>query len=114
MDISAVDTRSMLNSFPVPAMLVDADHHIIDANAWMIRDTLETDDHCWFSCYQLVHERSEPVDGCPLTKAARTGRACEAVIADERNGRLKVSVTPLELSTGAGSRVFLHLVLPLT
>lgn len=114
MDISAVDTRSMLNSFPVPAMLVDAEHHIIDANAWMIRENLETNDHCWFSCYQLVHHSSQPVEGCPLTEAARTGRACEAVISDDINGRLKVSVAPLQLSTGEGSKVFLHLVLPLS
>lgn len=112
MDLAGIDTRSLLNSLPMPAMLLDRRHHILDANTLMARDFIGEDEGCWFSCYTLVHGTDGPVPDCPLVEAVATGRPTERVVKDQVNGLLRVSISPLDLTSNGDGKVYLHLVQP--
>lgn len=112
MDIAGVEPRALLNAFPMPAMLLDGRHHILDANTLMAREFIGEDRACWFSCYTLVHGTDKPVLDCPLVEAVATGRPAERIVTDNVNGRLRVSISPLDLTANGSGKVDLHLVQP--
>lgn len=108
MRICEVDTRSLLNSIPYPAMLLDSNHKIIDANTLMAREA-ECDGAC-LDCFSVVHHAEEPVHDCPLVESVATGKLEVSVINDEARGRIRVAVSPLDATRDTGERVYLHVM----
>lgn len=109
MDLSSIDARALVNAIPFPAMLIDSQHRVLDANTWMVRD----EDHrhaCIVACYELVHDTDAPITDCPLDLATVSGHPEVRTVSDDRNGRVTVTVTPLAFRSDRGLPVFLHVI----
>lgn len=111
MDLSNIDTRALVNSIPYPAMLLDSQHRILDANSWMVREA-DRQHACMVACYELYHGRPTPIRDCPIDVAAVSGCIEEKVIDEPGVGPVRVTVSPLMFRSDRGLAVFLHVISP--
>lgn len=101
-----IDSGALLNALPFFAMVLDADHHVVQANTCFAREVVSAG-ACPLGCYS-----AEPHPHCPLSDAVRTGRPAECVIADERCGDVRISVYPLGAVGPGGENLYLHFARP--
>jgi len=100
-----------LEDYPYFAMVLDGRHNVIAANSYFLETAGHDLGECPIACYQVIHA-DEPHPDCPLAVAARTHSSIVSHIDDERLGRLRVEVTPLDLRGVDGVPLFLHLAGP--
>ncbi|HEY5113535.1 MAG TPA: PAS domain-containing protein, partial [Coriobacteriia bacterium] len=78
----------ILEALPFYAMLVDEQHHILEANS-AVRGQLGLDPKAIVGkyCPTVVHGLDQPWYACPLEEAAVTGQAVEREAFDQESGR---------------------------
>jgi PAS domain S-box-containing protein len=106
----------LMDALPFYVMLVDEDHHILQANRAVTAQLgVDPQDIVGKYCPAAIHGLNEPIDGCPLEEAARKKRAVEREIFDTASGRwVRSAIYPTKGSTGDGKRVFFHMVTDIT
>ena len=110
------DYRVIFSLLPVPALLVDEHHRIVEHNEGF------ADEYCrgfveahGSSCPLVVHGQEEPVPACPLEDALETGKPAFAEVFDPKTGRwLESTVVPTGQTGGDGARIFLHTIADIT
>jgi PAS domain S-box len=106
----------LLEAFPFYVMLVDEEHHILQANR-AVRGALGVDSKAIVGkyCPSVVHGLKQPIDSCPLEEAAITNEAVEREIFDPASRRwIRSSIYPTGGSTAAGKKVFFHMITDIT
>jgi len=107
-----LELSDILDAFPFYVMLVDEEHHILQANS-AVRGALGVDPQAIIGeyCPLVVHGLDKPIDECPLEEAAQTNQAVEREIFDPASKRwIRSSVYPTKGSTADGKRIFFHMV----
>ena len=99
-------------------MLVDEDHHILQANE-AVRSQLgvERKDIIGTFCPKTVHGVDGLFEGCPLEEAvaANGKKPVERDLFDENSGRwLRSGIYPTTACTKNGKKIFFHMVLDIT
>lgn len=108
-----IDAQMLLNALPFFAMIIDADHHVLEANTLFVRECADRSDTCPISCYPIVHGTRHPHPDCPLVESVRTGAPVVREIIDPLRGGLLVSVYPMGPHPVTGVELFLHFAQPL-
>jgi PAS domain S-box-containing protein len=106
----------ILDSLPFYVLLVDADHHIIDANQATYKQLgVKREEIIGQYCPAVIHDMDHPFSGCPLEEAVEKNRAVERELFDEKTKRWFVSsMYPTRAFTEQGKRVYLHVVFDVT
>jgi putative nucleotidyltransferase with HDIG domain/PAS domain S-box-containing protein len=101
----------LLDALPFFAMLVDAEHTILQANAAVAKNFgVAQASLAGRSCLDAIHGLDHPFPGCPLEEARGSGCSNESVLFDAEHGTwLKSSVYSTKTSTPEGRRIFVHL-----
>ena len=106
----------LLEAFPFYVMLVDEEHHILQANN-AVRGALGVDSKAIVGkyCPLVVHGLDQPIDNCPLEEAVGTNEAVEREIFDPASRRwIRASIYPTGGSTADGKKVFFHMITDIT
>lgn len=101
----------LLDALPFFAMLVDAEHTILQANAAVAKNFgVAQASLAGRSCPDAIHGLDHPFPGCSLEEARGSGFSNESVSFDAEHGTwLKSSVYPTTTSTPEGHRIFVQL-----
>jgi len=101
----------VLDALPFFALLVDAQHTILQANAAFEKNFGVTPASLAGKyCPNAIHGLDHPFPGCPLEEACSSGCSKERVLFDAEHGIwMKSSVYPTTTSTPEGHRIFVHL-----
>ena len=97
-------------------ILVDEDHHILQANA-AVREQLglTPEEIVGKYCPKVIHGSDEPWYACPLEEAAETGQAVEREVLDRATGRwVRSAIYPTAGLTPDGRRIYFHTVADIT
>jgi len=106
----------LLEAFPFYVMLVDEEHHILQANS-AVRGALGVDSKAIVGkyCPLVVHGLNRPIDDCPLEESVITNEAVEREIFDPASGHwIRASIYPTGGSTADGKRIFFHMITDIT
>lgn len=103
--------EAVLCGFPYSTMILDAEHHVVLANEVFYELTSTGVGEQHVVCNEQMHTGGVIPDICPLDECARTGLAAVHDI-DTVLGRMRVSVYPLAVRTGANKPLFLHVTQP--
>jgi CheY-like chemotaxis protein len=106
-----LSVEAVLRGFPYPTMILDAEHHVLLANGAFYDSTGTGIGDCYIMCNEQMHEDSQVPFTCPLDRCAHTHEPAEETI-DTVLGKLRTSVYPLAISTGAGEQLYLHVTQP--
>lgn len=106
-----MSVEAVLQGFPFPTMILDADHEVLLANGAFYEATKTGIGECYVRCMDHLHEDGQIPPECPLEEAVRTGQNAERTI-ETVFGKLRVSVYPLTIETGAGQQLYLHVTQP--
>jgi PAS domain S-box-containing protein len=91
-----LNVSDILEALPFYVMLVDEQHHILQANN-AVREHLglKPEDIVGRYCPEVVHGLKEPWYACPLEEAVEKGQAVEREALDEKSGRwIKSAIYP--------------------
>jgi PAS domain S-box-containing protein len=110
------DIQDIIDALPFYVLLVDEDHHILEANSAVYRQFgLRREDILGAYCPAVIHGLNHPFPGCPLEEASKNNQAVERELFDSESGRWVISaVYPIEGATRNNRRVFLHIVTDIT
>lgn len=100
--------QAILESFPQPAMVLDAHHRVWLANGAFYQAAGAAIDGCFVDCAQAMHGADGIPEGCPLEESKRVGGPAEREIDIRPLGTLRVSVYPLDRRTPDGLEMYLH------
>ena len=91
------------NALSDPASIIDGDHRILRVNQAMARNLgIEPVEAVGLTCHQVMHNRDEPPDFCPLDKMLNDGREHQTeVAADCLGGTFLVTVSPIHKPDGS-------------
>ena len=106
----------ILEALPFYAMLVDEQHHILEANS-AVRGQLGLDPEAIVGkyCPTVVHGLDQPWHACPLEEAAETGQAVEREAFDQESGRwVSSGIYPTGRLTQDGSGIYFHTISDIT
>lgn len=103
---------ALLEAFPYPAMVLDADHTVVMGNSAFYAMTGTGISDRPPRCCDVMHGDDGRPERCPLVEAVRTGSVAERSIHDRFRGPLQVSVYPMEREHLGRRRLFLHLARP--
>ncbi len=108
--------QHILDAMPFYVLLVDAGHKIIAVNHALERDLgLTPEQVVGAYCPLVVHDRSIPVEECPLVEAIERGEAVEREVFDSKQKRwMKLAVYPTPLVTADGGPIYLHFARDIT
>jgi PAS domain S-box-containing protein len=107
-----LELSDILDAFPFYVMLVDENHHILQANS-AVRTKLGVapEDIVGKYCPSVIHGLDRPIDACPLEEALKINQAVEREIFDAVSQRwIKSAIYPTGSSTADGKRIFFHMV----
>jgi len=111
-----LDILDFQDALPFYVMLVDEEHHILQANN-AVRAHLgaEPKDIIGKYCPKMIHGLDVPFDGCPLEEATGNGQVVERDVLDPKTGHwLRSGIYPTKKLTSDGKRIFFHMVLDIT
>ena len=106
----------ILEALPFYAMLVDEQHHILEANS-AVRGQLGLDPKAIVGkyCPTVVHGLDQPWYACPLEEAAVTGQAVEREAFDQESGRwIRSGIYPIGRLTQDGRSIYFHTISDIT
>lgn len=108
----AVDALALLDAFPFPAMILDAERTVLIGNAayYELTDSGVDDRHV--CCFEEMHADGEVAAGCPFEGAVACGRMQEGTVLEPGLGQLHVTVYPLDRSRTQGRQLYLHIARP--
>jgi PAS domain S-box-containing protein len=108
--------QSIINALPFYVLLVDENHHILEANsAVYMQFGLKREDILGKYCPMVIHGLNHPFPGCPLEEAAQQNQPVERELFDQQSRRWVTSaVYPLKGVTYGNKKVFLHTVVDIT
>ncbi len=104
-------TQDLLDSIPYAAMILDAQHNVVLANAAFWSMSGRGLDDRGIRCADVMHSDGNPPADCPLYEAIHMGGPVERQII-EGSRRMAVSVYPIP-GDNEDDRLFLHLARPL-
>jgi PAS domain S-box-containing protein len=107
-----LDILDILDALPFYVLLVDDNHHILEANKAVYTHLgVKREDILGKYCPMVIHGLQQPFQGCPLEEAAEKNQAVERELFDPESGRWAISaVYPITALTRDNKRVFLHTV----
>jgi signal transduction histidine kinase len=107
-----LDIADLLDALPFYVMLVDEQHHILQANkAVKTQLGMAPEDIIGKYCPGVIHGLDSPIEGCPLEEAVKKNRAVEREIYDEKSRCWIVSsIYPTGGLTADGNKIFFHMV----
>lgn len=106
----------ILDALPFYVMLVDEDHHILQANR-ATHDALGVSPQAIVGkyCPEVIHGVKEPWYACPLEEALETEQIVEREAIDRATGHwIRSSIYPIARKTPDGRRLFFHMVSDVT
>jgi CheY-like chemotaxis protein len=106
-----LSVEAVLRGFPYPTMILDAGHHVLLANAAFYDATHTGVGECYIACMNEMHEDNRVPSSCPLERCVANNETAEELI-DTVFGRMRTSVYPLAIRTGAGEQLYLHVTQP--
>jgi hypothetical protein len=106
-----LSVESVLRGFPFPTMILDEEHRVLLANGAFYDATDTGIGECYIFCNEQLHTDKSVPSACPLDECVSTGQPAEHTI-DTAFGTMRVSVYPLEITTGDGDRLYLHVTQP--
>jgi len=111
-----LEIADILDAFPFYVMLVDEDHHILQANsAVQAQLGVAPQDIVGKYCPSVIHGLDKPIDACPLEEALKVNHAVETEIFDANSRRwIRSAIYPTRGSTADGKRIFFHMVTDIT
>ncbi len=111
-----LEISDILDALPFYVLLVDAHHHILQANkAVQAQLGVEPKDIVGKYCPKVIHGLDEPFYACPLEEAVEKGQAVEREALDPESGRwITSAIYPTRGWTRDGRRIFFHMVTDIT
>jgi PAS domain S-box-containing protein len=108
--------QDILDAIPFHVLLVDSAHQIVAVNHAVKQDFgLSPESVVGAYCPLVVHDRSIPIEECPLSEAIEKGGALEREIFDSRYAQwLSLAVYPTPIVTSDGRPVYLHFARDIT
>src|SRR5450759_3136082 len=106
----------ILEALPFYAVLVDGQHHILQANS-AVRGQLGLDPEAIVGkyCPTVVHGLDRPWHACPLEEAADTGKPVEREAFDQESGRwIRSGIYPTGRLTQDGRGIYFHTISDIT
>ena len=109
--------KTILDSLPYYAILLDEDHKIVFANKAVVR--YKNDMHCsqfvGEYCPNVMHGINSPIKECPLIQSLATSKIVEKEVYDEKNESwVSSAIYPTGLETDRGKKIFLHTIQDIT
>ncbi len=100
----------LLDSFPYYALIVDEDHHIVLANAAMLKGLKKNlKDIRGTYCPKSIHGLDDVFPGCPLEEAVEQNKPVDREILDKKSGKwMSAVVYPMSHRTAENKRVYFH------
>lgn len=107
-----LNSMTLLEAFPYPAMVLDAEHNVVMGNP-AYHDLVGTGiSDCPPKCREVFHGEYGMPKGCPLMNSVHTGAPAEMTFLDNLRGKLQISVYPMDTLATGGRRLYLHLARP--
>lgn len=115
-DNTILDFMDILDVLPFYVLLVDSDHHIVNANkAVQIELGLDPQQIIGGYCPKVIHNLDTPFYGCPLEQSVEQGKAVELEVFDDNRGRwVNSAIYPTNRFTKTGKRIYFHMVTDIT
>lgn len=101
----------LLDALPFFVMILDSNHHVIDANTFFCRNVGYDAEICPVECHAAVHHTGSPHPDCPLLESIKTGLPATRLLADELHSALRVTTYPLGNRPPFGP-LYLHFAQP--
>jgi len=94
--------EAIFDSIGQPAMVLDSDHYIVEANKATLKATRMTKEQLvGKKCYEIFHKSTEPPENCPMSKVLQSNQPSTEPVELEAFGRqYMVSCTPILDETG--------------
>ncbi len=103
--------RSTFDSLPYGAILTDGDYNILRANTFIAKLAgMPVKDLVGKKCFEIVHKKDAPINGCPMHKARMTGKS-ETIeyYDDDHNRTFNFTVLPVS-GEDEGLTFYVHLI----
>ncbi len=110
------EVQHVIDAMPFYVLLVDSGHSIVAVNEAVKRDLGLSPEHVIGAyCPLVVHDRSMPIDECPLVEATAKGKAVEREVFDTRLSQwMRLTVFPTPLVSSNGKPIYLHFARDIT
>lgn len=115
LDLAQREWESIFQAIGHPAIILDPDHTIIEANRAAINAAgKKKEDIIGIKCYEIFHNSGRPPESCPMETMLMSGKLeCESMEMEALNGTYLVSCTPVLDDTGQLQKI-IHIATDIT